>query len=393
MKNKLTTLLSNYRVLTIIFVLFAIGASFQSLKSKSQFTVAERHYTHYNNYIIFKNSYHHLVNDQDLYVLYPEEQHDLFKYTPSFAAFFGIFAALPDWLGLNLWNILNALLFLGAIYYLPKLTRYQQGLILIISLIELMTSMQNEQSNAIMAGLIILSFGLLEKNNYFFATLCLVLSVYIKLFGIIGFALFLFYPKKWKLALYSLLSAILVFLVPLIFIDFEQYIYLFKSFGNMLSNDHSSSFGYSVLGMLNSWFGMEFNKLVIVITGLVLFIFPFYKTKAYSDYTFRMMALFSVLIWVVIFNHKAESPTFIIAIAGVALWFVTSEKTVLTIALFIGAFVLTSLSPTDIFPRFLRETFVNPYSLKALPCILIWLKILYDMVTFNNSKSYDYQIS
>ncbi|MDR1417127.1 MAG: hypothetical protein LBJ57_06895, partial [Prevotellaceae bacterium] len=40
------------------------------------------------------------------------------------------------------------------------------------------------------------------------------------------------------------------------------------------------------------------------------------------------------LIRMVIFNHKAESPTFVIAIAGVTLWFVHSKKSTLNIMLF-----------------------------------------------------------
>ena len=65
--------------------------------------------------------------------------------------------------------------------------------------------------------------------------------------------------------------------------------------------------------------------------------------------------------------------------AGVALWFIRSEKNALNITLFVLAFVLTTLSPTDLFPRFLREEYVTPYTLKGVPCILIWGKILYDM--------------
>ena len=83
-----------------------------------------------------------------------------------------------------------------------------------------------------------------------------------------------------------------------------------------------------------------------------------------------------------IITKSDQSPTFVIAMAGVALWYVNSEKNVLNTVLFIGAFVLTSLSPTDIFPRPIREEWIKPYVLKAVPCILIWAKVLYDMATW-----------
>ncbi len=147
----------------------------------------------------------------------------------------------------------------------------------------------------------------------------------------------------------------------------------------MLSNDHSSSYGFSVMGWINSWFALDLNKNVVVLMGAVLFLLPFALFSKYVNFTFKQLALCSVLIWIVIFNHKAESPTFIIAMTGVAIWFVTGKKNNIDNVLFGCALILTSLSPTVFFPKFLRDEYVFPYSLKALPCILIWLKILYDM--------------
>ena len=48
--------------------------------------------------------------------------------------------------------------------------------------------------------------------------------------------------------------------------------------------------------------------------------------------------------------------------------------------LLIFAFILTSLSPTDLFPRFIRNEVIVPYALKVLPCIVIWLRIQYMVV-------------
>jgi hypothetical protein len=148
----------------------------------------------------------------------------------------------------------------------------------------------------------------------------------------------------------------------------------------MLANDYSASHGYSVTGVLHTWSGMEINKMAVLIAGVIIFLIPLFRFKQYSNYSFRFLVLTSVLIWVVIFNHKAESPTYIIAMAGATLWFVVSKKNALNITLFILAFILTSVSRTDIFPRYLNDHFVIPYSLKAFPCILIWLKIIYDMM-------------
>ena len=383
MKEKIQRILTNRTFLICLYILFALFASIQSLVLEPKPNPENGNiYTNYNNYIIFKSSFHHLKNTQDLYILYPEEHWDLFKYTPSFSVFFGLFSILPDWFGLSLWNLLNALVLLAAIYYLPRLSRTQKGWVLLIVLLELMGSLMNEQSNALIAGLLVFAFGFLEKKKLWIASLCIVLSIFIKLFGVVGIALFLFYPKKWKLTVYSLGWTLLILLLPFIFIDYEQYLSLIHSYGHLLANDPIISNGFSVMGWLNSWFSKHANSLIVVLAGAGLFLLPLVRFNAYKYFSFKYLTLASVLIWIVIFNHKAESPTYIIAMTGVALWFIEGKKNAVNIGLFIGAFVLSSLSATDIVPRFIREEFVQPYALKAFPCILIWMKVLYDMMMF-----------
>ena len=95
------------------------------------------------------------------------------------------------------------------------------------------------------------------------------------------------------------------------------------------------------------------------------------------------------MIWVIIFNHRAESPTFIIALCGMAIWFISQERTPVNIFLIIFALMLTSLSPTDLFPKFIRDTYVVPYSLKALPAVMIWIVIQFKLylIAFKTNKS------
>jgi hypothetical protein len=83
---------------------------------------------------------------------------------------------------------------------------------------------------------------------------------------------------------------------------------------------------------------------------------------------------------VVIFNHKAESPTFVIAMCGVAIWYVTSGRSRWETALLVVTFILVSLSPTDIFPRLWREQIVQPFVLKSVPCIAVWVLLTIRML-------------
>ena len=384
-KSRINILLSKIlrlKFVVIAFVLFTIVSSLQSLtiENKPDYADSKIVFKRYNNYIIFSKSFEHLKDGKDLYIPYPKEHYDLYKYSPTFAALFSIFSALPNWLGLSLWNLLNTIVLLFAIYYLPNFDHRQKSIILLLVVIELITSLQNSQSNGLIVGFLILAFGLLEKKKYFWASFSIILTVFIKLFGIVGLVLFLFYPKKWELILYSFIWSVILFTLPLIFIDVGQYMILLESYLNLLSSDGAVSNGFSVMGWLNSWFGIHSINWIILLIGIITFLLPLYKFRAYSDYRFRLLTLSSILIWVGIFNHKAESPTFVIAMTGCSIWFVNSKKNTLNIILFTFAFILTTLSPTNLFPRFLREEYVTLYALKVFPCILIWLKIIYDMI-------------
>lgn len=383
MRSRLRNLLSDKKIVLIFLVVLTVIGSIQAFFIEHRtFDESGIRHTDYNNYIIFKKSFDHLKNNQDLYITYPHEHWDLYKYTPTFAVFFGVFSVLPDAAGLTLWNLFNTLFLLLAVYFLPRLTNLEKGLVLLLLLFDLMTNIQNHQSNALMAGLIIFSFGLLERKRYFLATCFIVFSVYIKLFGLIAFLIFLFYPQKWKLAGYAAFWTLFFFLVPLIIVSPEQYKNLLVSYGDMLASDHAASHGLSVMGWLKTWFSIDLNKNLVVLTGLLMLLLPYLRIRLYKSEAFRFLALYALLIWVVIFNHKAESSTFIIAMSGVVLWFIQSGKSILHYSLFLLAFIFTSLSPTDLFPRSIREDMVIPYVLKAIPCIWIWVFIFAEQMKF-----------
>ena len=252
-------------------------------------------------------------------------------------------------------------------------------------LIELIGSIQHSQSNGLMAGLIVFAFILLEKKQIALASLLIVLTIFIKLFGIVAFALFMFYPGKLKAITYTIGWTLLLAFLPLIVISLPQLSFLYQSWLNLLQNDHSASLGLSVAGWINSWFGIE-SKNLILVSGVILFCLPFLKYKFFNDLQFRLFFLSSILIWIVIFNHKAESPTFVIAITGVSIWFSYQKVKTENVILVITALILTVLSPTDIFPRSIRNNYVVPYVLKAVPCILIWLKITLDLIFYRREN-------
>lgn len=377
--GRFSWLLDNFNAIACLFLLLVIVVTMQAylLPLKHIGDGAEL-YTEYNNYLIFKYSFFHLIHQEDLYIHYPAEYGDLYKYSPAFALAMGTLAFLPDPAGLFIWNLLNVFCLYLAFRMLPGLTVRTRVLMMLFVLVEMVTATQNCQSNTLIAGMIILAFVMLEKERPIPAALLITGTVFIKIFGLVAFALFLFYPRKFKFILSASMSFLLLALIPLVVVSWSQLIFLYQSWFGLLASDHAVKYGISVMGWLTSWFPLAPNKNLVVLMGGALFCIPLFRVGSYRNYTFRTSMLASVLLWVVIFNHMAESPTFIIAIAGVAVWYFTGPPDRFNLILLLLALLFTELSPTDIYPSSVRHNIFDPYVIKAVPCIFIWIKIIFD---------------
>lgn len=384
-----------------VYSLAAIAVSIQKLTQGKR----PGGYTFYENYLIFKNSFPHLLQGLNPYAAFPAEQWDLFKYSPAFSLFMAPFSVVPDWLGLPVWNLLNALVLLAAMLRLPVLSQGQRIFAAWFVLIELITSLQNSQSNGLTAGLMLWAFIAFGQKKYGRAAGFIMGAAYIKIFGIFAAVLALLYPGKARVAVWLTAWAVFLTLIPLAVISPAQTVQVYEWWLELLRSDHEASIGLSVQGWLQAWFGWIPSKTGVTLAGFLLLATSvwasayrvsreggrlYWKSLQVSDIQ-RVLACASVLIWVVIFNHKAESPTFIIAMCGVALWWCATPKSAWENVLLWTTFLLVSLSPTDIFPKTLRQEFVQPYILKAVPCIAIWSIITWKLLfrgsdVFRHSK-------
>lgn len=360
----------------IFFILLAAVIAFVSWITSQDM----EKYTRYNNFIIFKQSFFHLIHNQDIYTRFPAEHYDVFKYSPSFSLWMSWFAFFPDIVGLILFNLVNMIVLIVALRYLP-LSKQRLNMLLFFIVIETLISLTSSQTNILITGLLILGWHFMEKGKTWWAALMIVLTFYIKIFGIVALALFLFYPGRWKAALATICWTILIGLLPLMVISPEQLVFLYKSWGGLLTMDHGISVGVSFYGWWHSWFGFNASKPLFVLVGALLFCIPLLRYKSWSDPAYRLNILASVLIWVVIFNHKGESPTYVIAMVGVAIWyFIKQTASKLDLALLLLALVFTSFSSTDVItPFYIAKKYVEPYSLKAIFCTLIWFKLIIDL--------------
>lgn len=117
---------------------------------------------------------------------------------------------------------------------------------------------------------------------------------------------------------------------------------------------------------------LKLPKAWLQIAGVAVLLAPLVRGKRWGDFDWRLAYLSSVLMWVVVFNHKTESPTFVIAMFGVALSTVVEPPSPAQSIALALAFVLTSLSSTDLVPRYLRREIVRPLAIKAVPIFVLW---------------------
>lgn len=366
----------------VLFALVSLLVVFISVKQYSTSKASDT-CTHYNNYIIFKNSPSHLSQGTNLYQGYEKEHYDVFKYTPTFALLFTPFLSVPDIIGLSAWNLLNALVWLFALFRLQNQSNRFFIFGLIIGVLELYIAILNSQSNALIAGLLLWAYIYLEKGDFSRASLFIWLTTAIKLFGIVFFAMFLFY-KGWhkKGIVYAILWGLILFFIPTLMISFKALFWQYSNYLDLLKADQSTFLKYSFLGWLQAWFSWEPNRTLAVLLALVFQSgLCIYKSMHQQQNT-KILMVASWLLWVVIFNHMSESATFIIAVTGVVLWWEYSKIPLKIKGLLLVPIILfTCLGPSDIYPKAWRLIIVADLQLKVFPCILVYAALLWELLS------------
>ncbi|MDB4892058.1 MAG: hypothetical protein JWL61_3913 [Gemmatimonadetes bacterium] len=324
------------------------------------------------NFEIFRTASRHLIEGKDLYAEYPAEHSDRFKYSPTFALLFAPFAWLPWPLALFLWSTLNAMvLFLAVERVVPG----RRGLLALLCLhLEVLRGMQNAQSNALVAGLIVLAFLALERRSSWRAALAVLLGVSVKIFPLA--ALTFAIPRRlvvrtgvWAAAVGATLLALPLLVTPL-----PTLIAQYGWWRGVESSDARQRW-FSVMELVHRWTGVALPNWPIQLAGTLVLIVPLvFRRDRWDDTRFRVLYLCSVLLYAVLFNHQAERASFLIAFTGATLWFASSPPERWRTLLYLVAFVTIPLMSTLIPGAALRTETAMLYRL-AVPCLAIWIAV------------------
>lgn len=339
----------------------------------------------HNNFLIFRYVYWHTVEQTSLYAPSPAYR-DINHYGPFFSLGIAPFAMMPVWIGLLCWLVTLSL----ALYYaIRRLPLEQKKLIFIYWFCahELLTALFMSQFNIAIAAIIVATFYCIQKEKDIWAALFIVLGTFIKLYGIVGLAFFFFSRHKLKFVISLVIWSAVAFVAPMLISSPDYIVSQYAEWWQDLSDKGSQNLfashqNISLLGMIRKISGCaSYSDVWPILGGMVLFGLPYLRVRQYKYEAFRYTLLASVLLFVVLFSTGSESSSYIIAFVGVALWYVVSpwKRSKWDVALMVFAFLLTSMSPSDLFPAAVRKGLIQPYALKALPCVIIWLKLTYEM--------------
>lgn len=356
----------------------------------SLFAVVKSVFTNHihGNYFVYKFAFSRIIHQQTPFGQLRGPGHDLFHYGPVFSLLMAPFALLPDGIGVMLWVMFNA----WALYIAIKLLPLKQGYYLPVLLIcahELMTSSSNVEINPLIGALIILSFVFIRDKKDFWAALMICIGMFIKLYGVVGLAFFFLSENKLKFMLSMVFWSVVLFVLPMVITSPSYIIQNYHDWYFDILQKNSNNIGpslqdISLMGLIRNIFNYrQLSNIAVILPGMVLFGLWYLRVTCYRLLPYQLLLLASTLIFVIIFSSSSESPTYIIAVAGVGIWFMNLDRPIssLDVALLVLCIILTVFSPSDLFPRSIRVNYVIPYKLKALPCVLIWFKIIYETLT------------
>jgi hypothetical protein len=313
---------------------------------------AHAHWT----YPDFRESFYHLLRHQDLYAHYATQGYDLYKYSPTFALLFAPFALPPFTVGLLLWDLCNALvLYLALERLLPRRRAVLAALLLTP---EVFAAVQASQSDALVGALIIFTFVALERARPAGAAAAIGLGTVVKLFPLAALSLAIPRRGRLRFALFVVGVAVVLIALPLLVLSPRELAWQYLSWWDVARQDTLYR-GRSVMRLIALVAPGGWPNWPIQLAGTLVLLLPLaIRRERWSDAKFRLAYLCSLLVYVVIFNHKAERSSFVIAAAGIVIWWVTGAHTPWRTALMALSLV----------------------GLKEVPCVIAWIAMQVELL-------------
>jgi Glycosyltransferase family 87 len=332
-----------------------------------------------NNLKIFRWSFFHLIAQQDLYRPYPDLYYDIFKYSPSWALFFGPFALPPMAIGFFLWDLCAALLLYGAVQRL--LPAPQARVALGIAFFEFVAAMQHAaSSNTIVTGLIVLAFVALEEQRQRVGAVALATGTLMKVYPAVGLTFAVLHERRARFALTFAAALAGLIALPLLVTPPAALWAQWRSWAEVVRGDTLER-GFSVMQLLRHWTGPAWPNWPVQLAGTLVLLLPLaLRRDRWSELRFRRLFLCSVLLYCVIFNHQSERPSFVVGFTGIAIWYAMSPPTAIRNALMAFAFFGIPALHSGVVPWRIREVLL-PHHVITIPAVVLWVVMQVELLS------------
>ncbi|MGN6492720.1 MAG: glycosyltransferase family 87 protein [Agriterribacter sp.] len=331
-----------------------------------------------NNFEVFRHVFFHVIQKVNLYVEYPSQYADVNLYGPVFSLVIAPFALLPLKFGAACWAMCNATFLYYAIYRLPINKKWKTALVVLCAH-EMMHSNAFLQSNALICGCILLAFVYTVQKKEPYALFFIMLPAFIKIYGIVALVFIFFSSKPLRFMAWAAIWFLIFFFLPLVITDFNFLLQCYNDWyvgltikagkniapGNFFQN-------ISVMGLISRMLSLRINDTVVLALGGLALASQFVYRRYHHHPVYRLYILASLLLFTIIFSSGSESPTYIIALPGICIWYFLQPFSKKLLWFFILAIVLTTFGNSDVFTPWVRVHVVRRYALKALPASIIW---------------------
>lgn len=336
-----------------------------------------------NNFRIFRASTLHLLQGLPLYIAYPKEHYDFFYYNPVFPILFMPFALLPLFPGLIAW-LVTAVLCCYFVFRKIPLADDKVKAFMLLLLFDLHNNLDHQQTNPFVLSFMLLVWILMERKKLFWASMFIVLSFLIKGYGGIICLLCLYYKNWYKMIFYGLFWLLAFHSLMLLFMSPQMAFQYYKAWFEVISGNGIME-SYSIYGVLKNLHEILPEGILLLIALAILGTFlavQFFSTEKNKSHIVAFL-----LIWVIVFNRASESATYIIAMAGCTIWYLSRPKNKISTILFWTTILVSTLIPTDISKAF--DQFRYHYYLKCVLSLLILADIMiYTIVHTARARKY-----
>ena len=339
----------------------------------------------HHNFIVFADASRDFWSGISPYTDQWVEKHGrFFLYTPVFSVLYSPFAFLPAWLGPFAWNIFNYSLFFLSIFKLPaQFDERQKANMFLFTLLILGQSLLSFQYNITVAYIFLFAYSLMERKQFFWAILLIMISGVTKVYGIFQLGLLLCYPQFWRNMGYVVLTGVLLLLLPLLKLSPAAFIPYYQEWLYSLSSHHSTMVFDSIY-YAEPWLSatLPYYRYIQMGSLCVLALMLLLSRKKYTSWVFRAQALGVLMGWTILFSDAAEKHTYVIALAGYMLWYWSlAERQKIDKILFWATFFLLCVVPIDIFvPKPLMNLICYTLWLNVWVFLLVWLRMVW--ITF-----------